>query len=47
MGCMGNTVTYSAIIAASAAAVAGASQLVHGRMLPAFETVSTVLSGIG
>jgi hypothetical protein len=47
MESMGNAVTYATITAASAAAIVWASQFVHSHVLPAFVTVSTVLSGIG
>lgn len=43
---MGNTVTYSAITAASAGAIVWASQFVHSHILPAFETVASVLGHV-
>jgi hypothetical protein len=44
---MGNAVTYSTITAASAAAIVWASQFVQSHILPAFESVTAVLDGIG
>ena len=47
MECMANSITYAALSVASAAAVVWASQFVPSHILPAFETVTTILNGIG